>query len=164
MCRDNNLIMIDGDKLHEELRSRTLKGTEASIKMGFSQNYISKVCSRGKIKKSSLNLLDTLFGIKYEDIQPDPIVEPEPEIKPDVADCEDPIDKLVHILEKIKPVPTNYKALEAAIRNGVRAGITDILTDGSARATCIEIIKNAHKQALRENLKERIQEQGGKLR
>lgn len=164
MRRDNNMLKVDGNKLQAELMKRGLTNYTASVKLGFSGPYLHKTCSRGTIRSSSVTLLQAVYGITYDDIKPDPIVETCPELEPQQENHDDEMQQLLKGLASLRPDPINYEDLETAIRNGVRSGIIDILISADSRATLIEIIMNAHKQALRENLTERIRENGGKFR
>ena len=150
MCRNNKMVQIDGEKLRNAVKILNMTASEASQKLGFSQNYITKVCSRGDIRGSSLTLLNTILGINYDDIKPDPVVE----------ECQEPKQEIVEIAQEA----IDYEMLESSIRNGVRSGIIDVLISADSRATITEILKNAYKQAIRENLKERLAENSGKLR
>ena len=162
MKRDSKMLAIDSEKLRNTIKQINLNAVDVSRKLGFSDNYISKCCSRGAIKESSANMLDIVYGIKYDDIKPDPVIVPEPETE---KTCNEN-DQLVDILKRIEPsiVPVSYGELEASIRNGVSEGIMDIINDIHVRSSLFEMMKNAYKQALKENLKERIAEQSGKRR
>ena len=153
MCRNNKMVPIDGEKLRNAVKNLSMSAAEASQKLGFSPNYITKICSRGDIRESSLTLLNTILGINYDDIKPDPVVEVNEE-------PEEEIDEVV--VSKFEPI--DYDAIEASVRNGIKHGIIDILISADSRATLMEILKNAYKQAIRENLKERLAENSGKLR
>ena len=153
MCRNNKMAQIDGEKLRNAVKNLNMTASEASQKLGFSPNYITKICSRGDIRKSSLTLLNTIFGIKYDDIKPDPVVE----------ECQEPEQEEPKI-ETIVKETIDYDAIESSVRHGVRYGIIDVLISEDSRATLMEILKNAYKQAIRENLKERLAENSGKLR
>ena len=155
MCRNNKMVQIDGDKLRNAIKNLGMFASEASQKLGFSTNYITKTCTRGNIRESSLTLLNTILGIKYDDIKPDPVAEvnEEPKEEIDLAEVEDP---------KFEPI--DYDAIENSVRNGVRAGIVDVLMTENSRAPLMWILKTAYKQAIRENLKERLAENSGKLR
>lgn len=153
MCRNNKMVPIDGEKLRNAVKNLSMSAAEASQKLGFSPNYITKICSRGDIRESSLTLLNTIFGIKYDDIKPDPVVE----------ECQE-LEQEEPKIETIAQEAIDYEMLESSIRNGVRSGIIDVLVSADSRATLMEILKNAYKQAIRENLKERLAENSGKLR
>lgn len=153
MCRNNKMVQIDGNKLRNAVKKLGMSTSEASQKLGFSQSYITKTCTRGNIRESSLTLLNTILDIKYDDIKPDPVVE----------ECQEPEQEQLKI-ETIVHEPIDYEMLESSIRNGVRSGIIDVLISADSRATLMEILKNAYKQAIRENLKERLAENSGKLR
>lgn len=150
MCKNNKMIQIDGEKLRNAVKNLSMSAAEASQKLGFSPNYITKICCRGNVRESSLILLNSILGIKYDDIKPNPVVE----------ECQEPKQEIVEITQE----SIDYEMLESSIRNGVRSGIIDVLISADSRATLMELLKNAYKQAIRENLKERIAENSGKLR
>lgn len=151
--RDNKMVQIDGEKLRNAVKNLDMSASVASQKLGFSTNYITKICSRGNMRESALILLNTILGIKYDDIKPDPVIE----------ECQTPEQEEPKI-ETIVQEAIDYDAIESSVRHGVRYGIIDVLITADSRATLTEILKNAYKQAIRENLKERLAENSGKLR
>jgi len=153
MCRNNKMVQIDGEKLRNAVKNLNMTAADASRQLGFSDHYLTSVCFRGDIRESSLILLDTILGIKYDDIKPDPVVEESQ--KPEQEEPK---------IETIVQEQIDYDAIETSVRNGVRSGIVDVLITADSRATLMELLKNAYKQAIRENLKERIAENSGKLR
>ena len=172
MCRNHQFVAIDGQKLTNILKRMNITKKALAVDLGYGDTYFTDVCKANKIRPSVLTVLEKAYGIAYEDIQPDP--EPEPVVEePATVETVDETtvtatldyDILVDKLAKaVNPFPMDYDDIASAVRKGVTAAITDILVTADTRATIMELIKNAHKMALRENLKERIQEQGGKMR
>ena len=62
---------IDGEKLAKELRVRDLRKDAVSKGVGYSKNYIGYVIKEGKIRKSAMALLESVYGINYDSIKPD---------------------------------------------------------------------------------------------
>ena len=62
---------IDGEKLAKELRVRDLRKDAVSKGVGYSKNYIGYVIKEGKIRKSAMTLLESVYGINYDSIKPD---------------------------------------------------------------------------------------------
>lgn len=159
MCRNHQFVAIDGQKLTNMFNRLGVTKKEAAENFGYSEGYFTDVCRYGKARASVVKVLEKVYGIAYEDIRPDPEPEPIPE----------PVKEEVETTVKEDATATvdislDYDDIASAVRKGVTAAINDILVTADTRATIMELIKNAHKMALRENLKERIQEQGGKMR
>lgn len=66
-----NLFDIDGTKLKKELTNRNLSYIEVSKRIGYSDAFISNSIKRKTMNKPGLNMLETLYNIKYDDIKPD---------------------------------------------------------------------------------------------
>ena len=61
------LIPINGEKLKVALKKRNLKRSVVSEEMGLSRCYIQSAINRNTISRSSIILLEKLFGIKFEE-------------------------------------------------------------------------------------------------
>lgn len=89
MSRGTNLP-IDYDKLTRAIASRNLDGAKASRQMGFESGYIQNVKRYQRLRKTSVLMLERMFGISYDEIKPDEpaaAVEAEPERpQDDIAD------------------------------------------------------------------------------
>ena len=64
-------IPVDYTKLAKELKKQGKDISTASCEMGFHESYLSHVSSRHELRKSSVVLLEKLFGIAYDAIKPD---------------------------------------------------------------------------------------------
>lgn len=64
-------VIIDGEKLQYEITKRGLRNGEVSLALGHADNYIKGCMTSGKIPKSMILMLGTMFNIKEEDILPD---------------------------------------------------------------------------------------------
>lgn len=67
------MLPIDGKKL-KSLIKRTGYGITAVSKMVHkAESYLSKCCDKGRIQATVAALLQTEFGIAYDDYKPDPM-------------------------------------------------------------------------------------------
>ena len=73
---------VDFDRLNYELRARGLNMRQASIKMGRSDTYLANMKPKGHLPISTLVVIDTLWNVKYDDVKPIKVKEPEVEISP----------------------------------------------------------------------------------
>lgn len=74
--RTNNRS-VDFDKLNIELHKRGLNMGSASKEMGRSSSYLGGMKKKGYLPTTTLILFDTIWNIKYEDIEPTKIEEAE---------------------------------------------------------------------------------------
>ena len=70
MSRGTNLP-IDYDKLTRAIASRNLDGAKASRQMGFESGYLQNVKRNQRLRKTSVLMLERMFGISYDEIKPD---------------------------------------------------------------------------------------------
>lgn len=80
-------LEVDGARLKKAFEDRSLVMTDVSDDMGFNRNYLSGVIYAKKIRKASVDILEKVYGIPYEEYKPIPVPEPMPEI-PEVKDEE----------------------------------------------------------------------------
>ena len=78
-------LEVDGERLKKAFEDRSLTMADVSFDMGFDRSYLSGVKFTKKIRKSTADYLDMVYGIPYEEYKPIP--EPIPEI-PEVQDEE----------------------------------------------------------------------------
>lgn len=64
-------VLIDKDKLTNEIRKRGLNARQMSLEMGYCQDYISTIKYEGKISPPGMKMLQMLYNITPEDIAPD---------------------------------------------------------------------------------------------
>ena len=114
------MVIIDSDKLINELERKDISKAEISRQMGFGGTYLSNVLARGKISKSGAQLLKSLFDIDLESyIHVEP--EPEPEKKEDIeafANCQ-------HVI-----VTLNIDEIQKAVYSGVYGAIKRLVREG----------------------------------
>lgn len=67
---------VDFKKLNNEFRKRGLNCRRAAIRMGRSETYFGGMKQKGYLSESTLVMLDSLWNIKYEDIEPIKVEEP----------------------------------------------------------------------------------------
>ena len=93
---------VDYDKLTRAIASRNLDGAKASRQMGFESGYLQNVKRYQHLRKTSVLMLERMFGISYDEIKPDEpaaAVEPEPER---------PQDDMADMLKAIMAAIQNY--------------------------------------------------------
>lgn len=61
---------VDFDKLSNKLNERGLNMRKASLQMGKSDSYLGGMKRTGHLTESTLILLDAMWNIKYEDVEP----------------------------------------------------------------------------------------------
>ena len=72
-------LAVDGARLRKAFKDRRLKMVDVSYDMGYDRAYLSGVIYGKKIRKSSADILEKVYGIPYEEYKPIPIpVMPEP--------------------------------------------------------------------------------------
>lgn len=59
----SNVFRIDGEKLKKEIKKRGMTANEVSLELGYSDGYISKMVSTGKMHNAAATLLESLFRI-----------------------------------------------------------------------------------------------------
>lgn len=64
-------VPVDGKKLTYEIHARQLTKVEAGKRIGYSHSYLANCGSFGQISQRAVKLLETVLGIRYEDIRPD---------------------------------------------------------------------------------------------
>ena len=101
MSRGTNLP-IDYDKLTRAIASRNLDGAKASRKMGFESGYLQNVKHYQRLRKTSVLMLERMFGISYDEIKPD---EPAAAVE---AAPERPQDDMADMLKAIMAAIQNY--------------------------------------------------------
>lgn len=76
-------LEVDGARLRKAFKDRSLVMMDVSVDMGFDRAYLSVVIFKKKIRKSSADILDKVYGIPYEEYKPIPMpVMPEiPEVQ-----------------------------------------------------------------------------------
>lgn len=79
--RNVKSVQIDKKKLSEELSKRGMNMSSAAIKIGYSDSAIQGAAHNGRMTVTMLNLLNTFFGIKEDDIAPDPEANPEEKLE-----------------------------------------------------------------------------------
>lgn len=67
---------VDFDKLSNKLNERGLNMRKASLQMGKSGAYLGGMKKTGHLTESTLILLDAMWNIKYEDVEPTKVEEP----------------------------------------------------------------------------------------
>ena len=87
-------IKINVKELEHELRRRGITLSEASREMGFRSNYFGNIKNRGYLPKTTILLLDKLYGIKEEQYSAEKKEEPKAEEKPVEIDY----DKLYEVV------------------------------------------------------------------
>lgn len=93
---------VDYDKLTRAIASRNLDGAKASRQMGFESGYLQHVKRNQCLSKSTVLMLERMFGISYDEIkldEPAAAVESEPE---------HPQDDMVDMLKAIMTAIQNY--------------------------------------------------------
>lgn len=71
VSNDAYFVDIDGDKLRGKLSERGISLAAASKEIGFSESVVAQACRTGRLKKPALLALQALYGIKYEDVEPE---------------------------------------------------------------------------------------------
>lgn len=64
-------LPIDYDKLTRAIASRNLDCSKASRQMGFESGYLRNVKRYQHMRKTSVLMLERMFGISYDEIKPD---------------------------------------------------------------------------------------------
>lgn len=72
-------IIIDGLKLEQKLSSLGFSKSFVALDLGYGSSTIGNWIRRGRISPAAMKSLERAYGIKEEDILPDPEPEPEPE-------------------------------------------------------------------------------------
>lgn len=72
---------IDGERLKKAFEDRSLVMTDVSIDMGFDRSYLSGLIYKGKIRKSSADVIEKVYGIPYEEYKPIPKMPEIPEVE-----------------------------------------------------------------------------------
>ena len=67
---------VDFEKLNNKLHERGLNYRRAAIRMGRNETYFGGMKQKGYLSESTLIMLDSLWNIKYEDIEPTKVEEP----------------------------------------------------------------------------------------
>lgn len=101
MSRGKNLP-IDYDKLTRAIASRNLDCSKASRQMGFESGYLQNVKRYRHLRKTSVLMLERMFGISYDEIKPD---EPAAAVE---AAPERPQDDMADMLKAIMAAIQNY--------------------------------------------------------
>ena len=141
---------IDADKLTRILEAKGLNRASASRGLGRSEGFLKDTLKNGEIAQHVMIALESVYGIRYEDIAPDP----EPEPKP-VTDAAESLTALAEaltagthmtILEPAAEVREELKALTKAVEdlNGVaKAYFTTKLDHERAVETQLRSAANA---------------------
>ena len=66
----NNNMSVDFNKLEDEFKKRGLKATKVCDEMGRTSSYITCMKPKGYLPKATIIMLDKMWNIKYEDIEP----------------------------------------------------------------------------------------------
>lgn len=66
--KDFGMVSIDGKRLAEELNKRGLSKSGVSRDLGYSENFVSKIVSRGTASKKALVTIESVYGIPMADI------------------------------------------------------------------------------------------------
>ena len=93
-------LPIDYDKLTRAIASRNLDGAKASRQMGFESGYLQNVKRYQHLRQTSVLMLESMFGISYDEIKPDEpasAVEAEPERPQD--DMEDMLKAIMAAIQ-----------------------------------------------------------------
>lgn len=64
----NARVEVSPVMLRNEINKRHITLSKASLKMGYSDNYLNVCMDRGFVTKPAMIMLEQLFGIKEEDI------------------------------------------------------------------------------------------------
>ena len=108
-------LKVDGVRLKKAFEDRSIVMTKASYDMGFDRSYLSGIIYSGKIRKSTADYLDMVYGIPYEEYKPLPIPEPIPEI-PEVQNEEPlPWDNPLGINDDLTYEPIKKGAFEVTL-------------------------------------------------
>ena len=95
-------LPVDYDKLTRAIASRNLDGAKASRQMGFESGYLQNVKRNQCLRKNSLLMLESMFGISYDEIKPD---EPAATVE---AEPERPQDDMADMLKAIMAAIQTY--------------------------------------------------------
>ena len=120
---------IDGKKLKAEIKKHDMRPADASRELGFNPNYFTNCASRGNIPAYAMNGLNSLLGIKLEDIKPD---EPEEITEPTVeTTTEDTKVGLDEFLAQHKVTfDLDYEKLNQVVWSAVYGAIKKASIDG----------------------------------
>ena len=93
------MTTISGDALKKEIEKRCLKATTISRELGYNDNYIASACYYGKLRTSSVVLLEKLYNIPGDlyiisEPEPEPALEEVPATDPEPAAAGIDYDKL----------------------------------------------------------------------
>lgn len=84
--RNHKFLCVDPEKFTSEFAKRGLVKSAVSTELGYAHTYLNHVMGTGTIRKAVMDLLDSKYGIRYDDIKPDePVVEEPVEEEPEVA-------------------------------------------------------------------------------
>lgn len=95
-------LPVDYDKLTRAIVSRNLDCSKASRQMGFASGYLQNVKRYQHLRKTSVLMLESMFGISYDEIKPD---EPAATVE---AEPERPQDDMADMLKAIMAAIQTY--------------------------------------------------------
>ena len=98
------MVKIDGQRLAKAIEKRNLKITHASKEMGFGSTYLTDCVARGCIPEYSMVLINKLFNITLEEIQPivEKVVEQTKETpSTDTTELNEKMDKMISLLTEL---------------------------------------------------------------
>jgi hypothetical protein len=106
MQTTQNRIEISPVMLENEIRKRHMSPETASIKMGYNRNQLRLCMSRGFMTKPNVVAMESILGIKIEEVQTPKI---------EVVDAPVPTDGIDHM----KLYNTIYYAVKNAMRDAL---------------------------------------------
>jgi hypothetical protein len=107
------MIKIDGKKLREALKEKGYNLQEASIAIGFSKNFMSKVTTEGRIMERAVYLIEHRLEIPLERY-----AIAEPEEKPDIQPVNGDLSASGLAYEDLYSLV--YKAVYNAIKDALK--------------------------------------------
>lgn len=110
------MTAVDPVKFQKIIDAKELSATDMSVKMGYHPTTLAKAVKVGYVNAPMIKLLDTLYGIKKEDIEyipkaEEPVKKPEP--APEPATVKDDGEKLAQL----------YNVIKAAVLDGMNEAI-----------------------------------------
>ena len=136
MFRDCKFMPVDYNKFKKIVEDKELTGAEIARKLGYSDSYFKDVSSRKKLRQSVVIQLETIYGIKYDDIKPDEPKSDEPKLQESaqVAQTAQPAQTSIDI-DSVKGAVTDaiknidYNAFREMMAYAVETAIRNVLTD-----------------------------------
>lgn len=128
MPNDYKFMPVDYNKFKKIVAEKKLTGAKIARELGFNECYFKDLSDRKKLRQPIIIQLETLYGIKYDDIKPD---EPKPQ---EPAQPAQPVQTSIDIdsvkgavADAIKNI--DYNAFREMMAYAVETAIRNVLTD-----------------------------------